>query len=67
MREEKTLKRLCDQWPCQIWGQARLGLSKSQRSEKLGSTERDVTVPGTELLFFFLVLFSWLGNNRSSL
>lgn len=28
---------------------------------------RDVTVPGTEVPFFPLVLFSWLENNRSSI
>lgn len=46
--------------PAKSEGQARLGLSKSQRSEKLGSTERDVTVPGTELPFFSLFFFSGL-------
>lgn len=46
--------------PAKSEGQARLGLSKSQRSEKLGSTERDVTVPGTELPFFSLFFFPGL-------
>lgn len=46
--------------PAKFGGQARLGLSKSQRSEKLGSTERDVTVPGTELPFFPLFFFPGL-------
>lgn len=46
--------------PAKSEGQARLGLSKSQRSEKLGSTERDVTVPGTELPFFPLFYFPGL-------
>lgn len=37
-----------------------MGLSESQRSEKLGSTERDVTAPGTELPFFPLFFFPGL-------
>lgn len=46
--------------PAKLGGKAWLGLSKSQRSKKLGSTERDVPVPGTELPFSSLFFFPGL-------